>query len=393
MNAGADKEGAVAQLNKSLTESQSRAKEMLKQISDLKQEQDKQAKALAATQKSLSDSEKQRAELQKASLTTNQQLSDKTTELAALGANLSASEAKLTQLQKSLDGNQKHALDQDEKVAALAAENSLKEKAIADAQKALTDNENQRNELKKKWDDASSKLDDQDKQLASLRSELKAASTGAPTPQTKEDVRAYSLGAFWGQEVLSSLNKMEAEGLTLSRQHVANGVADFLQGKFKIPKEKMVASLKEMDTEVSTHPTEAKKEVSNDKGQNYMTTFSKQPGAKKAEMGYYYRVMEKGKGKINKTDTVAIVVKESLAGGKVIKDMSKMGKALVLPLDKFPPLFQSAIIKMNKQGRLQMVVPPELAYGEEGSAPDIPPNATMVYEIQIVNVNPELKTH
>lgn len=186
---------------------------------------------------------------------------------------------------------------------------------------------------------------------------------------------------------------MEADGLVLSRQHVASGVSDFLQGKFKIPKEKMVASLKEMDKEVTSHPSDAKKEVAEDKGQNYMTSFSKQPGAKKAEMGYYYRVTAKGKGKIEKTDTVAIVVKESLAGGKVIKDMSKMGKALVLPLDKFPPLFQSAIMKINKQGRLQMVVPPELAYGEEGSAPDIPPNATMVYDIQVMDVNPQAKTH
>ncbi|WP_284554488.1 hypothetical protein, partial [Lelliottia sp. T2.26D-8] len=73
-SAGADKEGAVAQLNKSLTESQSRAKEMLKQIGDLKQEQDKQTKALVATQKSLTDSEKQRAELQNTSQKTTQQL-------------------------------------------------------------------------------------------------------------------------------------------------------------------------------------------------------------------------------------------------------------------------------------------------------------------------------
>ncbi|MNF15415.1 putative FKBP-type peptidyl-prolyl cis-trans isomerase [compost metagenome] len=50
-------------------------------------------------------------------------------------------------------------------------------------------------------------------------------------------------------------------------------------------------------------------------------------------------------------------------------------------------------MKINKQGRLQMVVPPELAYGEEGSTPDIPPNATMVYDIQVMDVNPQAKTH
>ncbi len=68
--------------------------------------------------------------------------------------------------------------------------------------------------------------------------------------------------------------------------------------------------------------------------------------------------------------------------------MTKTGKVLALPLANFPPLFSSAIRQMNNKGKLRMAVPPELAYGEQGRPPEIPPNSIMVYEITVVDVRP-----
>lgn len=82
-----------------------------------------------------------------------------------------------------------------------------------------------------------------------------------------------------------------------------------------------------------------------------------------------------------------IVVKESLTDGSVIQDMDRSGKVMSQPLSAYPPLFREAIGHLKNHGSLTMVVPPALAYGETGYAPQIPPNATMVYELRIVDVD------
>ncbi|MBB3324128.1 FKBP-type peptidyl-prolyl cis-trans isomerase [Atlantibacter sp. RC6] len=112
---------------------------------------------------------------------------------------------------------------------------------------------------------------------------------------------------------------------------------------------------------------------------------------KRASLGYYYLIVDKGTGKIKNNDTVAVTMRESLPNGKVINDMSKKGSVLALPLNQFPPLFKSAISQVNNHGELRIVVPPELAYGEKGSMPDIPPNSTMIYDIKVVDVSPGAK--
>ncbi|MNW22140.1 putative FKBP-type peptidyl-prolyl cis-trans isomerase [compost metagenome] len=67
--------------------------------------------------------------------------------------------------------------------------------------------------------------------------------------------------------------------------------------------------------------------------------------------------------------------------------MESSGKVLSQSLSAFPPLFREAIGYLKNHGSLTMVVPPELAYGEAGYAPQIPPDATMVYELRIVDVD------
>lgn len=79
-------------------------------------------------------------------------------------------------------------------------------------------------------------------------------------------------------------------------------------------------------------------------------------------------------------------MKETLAGGRVIQDMDRSGKVLSQPLSAFPPLFREAIGYLKNHGSLTMVVPSALAYGEAGYPPQIPPNATMVYQLRIVDV-------
>lgn len=106
---------------------------------------------------------------------------------------------------------------------------------------------------------------------------------------------------------------------------------------------------------------------------------------KKSSSGFWYRVDYAGDTPLHETAIVDVVVKETLTDGTVIQDMSLTGNVLSQPLSAYPPLFREAIGHLKNHGSLTMVVPAELAYGEKGYAPNVPPNATMVYELRIDN--------
>jgi FKBP-type peptidyl-prolyl cis-trans isomerase len=84
--------------------------------------------------------------------------------------------------------------------------------------------------------------------------------------------------------------------------------------------------------------------------------------------------------------TITLFWLGSLTDGTVIQDMELSGKVLSQPLEAYPPLFREAIGYLRNHGSVTLVVPPELAYGEAGYSPKIPPHTTMIYELRIEDV-------
>lgn len=365
-----DEGSETVQLKQSLTDSQNQAATLTKKVA-----------ILTAVQQKLTDSEKQLADVQTKWQTAAQQLESANKQIADLTATRLDEGEETAQIKQSLTESQNETAALTKKMAALTADQTAKANELATVKKALAESDGKTAELQTKWQETTAKLDAQTKQMAAQK-----GTPATPAPVSKEDIRAYALGAFWGHDVLNAMKKVESDGFKVSQPQVVSGVTDMMSGKFKIPKEKMLAELQEMDASVTAKAQQPA--PTNAANNDFIAKYSKKPGVKKSEMGYYYRITEKGRGAIKNSDVVAIAVTESLSNGKVIKDMNKTGKVLALPLDRFPPLFKTAISMMNNQGKLQMVVPPELAYGEAGSPPNIPPNATMVYDVKVVSISP-----
>ena len=200
------------------------------------------------------------------------------------------------------------------------------------------------------------------------------------------DRQSYAAGVALGRDIQTLLGERKSWGIDPDRTALLAGVIDTFNGQYQLSEKLLASSLAESEQAVNV----ARGQVLKDqraKGESFVAEFKKKKGAKKSSSGFWYRIDYPGDGAIAETSRVDVVVKETLTDGLVIQDMESSGKVLSQSLSAFPPLFREAIGYLKNHGSLTMVVPPELAYGEAGYAPQIPPDATMVYVLRIVDVD------
>lgn len=204
-------------------------------------------------------------------------------------------------------------------------------------------------------------------------------------PEGKAAIRDYAVGSALAKDMLALLKEREAEGVKVDQALALAGVQDTFAGALQVPDAELTEALSASEREVTQ--AQAKRKSQTEKaGQAYMTYFAKRKGVKKHPDGFLYRIDFAGNDAIADTDTVTIVVKESLTDGTVINDMDVSGALVSQPLNAYPGLFQSAIRLLKSHGSVTLVVPPALAYGDKGYPPQVPPGATIVYALRIHDV-------
>lgn len=201
-----------------------------------------------------------------------------------------------------------------------------------------------------------------------------------------QEQQSYAAGVALGRDIQTLLAERKMWGIDPDKTTLLGGMIDTFNGHYQLSEAVLASALAESEKTVNAGRTKAAKDQQA-QGESFVSEFRKKKGAKKSSAGFWYRVDYLGDEAIAETSLVDIVVKEMLTDGRVIQDMDRSGKVLSQPLSAYPPLFREAIGHLRNHGSLTMVVPPELAYGEAGYAPQIPPNATMVYELRVVDAD------
>ncbi|HBV0720086.1 TPA: FKBP-type peptidyl-prolyl cis-trans isomerase, partial [Serratia marcescens] len=222
-------------------------------------------------------------------------------------------------------------------------------------------------------------------ELDGLRSRAKWL-PDAQALEKKPAQQSYAAGVALGRDIQTMLAERKNWGINPDKTVLLAGVIDTFNGHYQLSDAQLTRVLAESEKAVNDARNQAAK-VQTSKGEAFVTEFKKKKGTQKSPSGFWYRIDYAGDEAIKENARVDIVVKESLTDGSVIQDMDRSGKVMSQPLSAYPPLFREAIGHLKNHGSLTMVVPPALAYGETGYAPQIPPNATMVYELRIVDVN------
>lgn len=103
--------------------------------------------------------------------------------------------------------------------------------------------------------------------------------------------------------------------------------------------------------------------------------------------GIVFESLQNGNGPSPKaTDTVTVHYRGTFPDGREFDSSHKRGQPTSFPLNRVIPCWTEAVQLMKPGGKARITCPPQLAYGERGAGGVIPPNATLVFEIELISI-------
>jgi FKBP-type peptidyl-prolyl cis-trans isomerase len=122
-------------------------------------------------------------------------------------------------------------------------------------------------------------------------------------------------------------------------------------------------------------------------GQKYMAANAKKDGVKSTKSGIQYEVIKSGTGATPKiTSSVLCHYEGTLINGTVFDSSYKRGEPITFPLRGVIPGWTEILQLMKEGDKWKVTIPANLAYGEDGAPPVIPPNATLIFTIELIKV-------
>ena len=116
---------------------------------------------------------------------------------------------------------------------------------------------------------------------------------------------------------------------------------------------------------------------------------AKHKDAKKTESGLVYNIIKPGNDKKPKPeDTVKVHYHGTLTNGEVFDSSVERGDKITFPLNRVIKGWTEGLQLIGEGGKVELIIPPELAYGETGAPPKIPGGATLKFEVELFEVNP-----
>ena len=122
-------------------------------------------------------------------------------------------------------------------------------------------------------------------------------------------------------------------------------------------------------------------------GAAFMAENISKEGVKELPGGIQYEVIKEGSGaKPELRDTVKAHYKGTLLDGKEFDNSFKRGQPFSAPLTALIKGWQVALPQMNEGSHWRLWIPSDLAYGDRGAGSDIPGGATLIFEVELLEI-------
>jgi FKBP-type peptidyl-prolyl cis-trans isomerase FkpA len=207
---------------------------------------------------------------------------------------------------------------------------------------------------------------------------LLAVPTWAAQPKTEEQKTLYALGVIITKQL--SVFDLTAE----EYDFVKMGINDAAAGKkLVVLPEDYGKNINTLAQDRAKTATQKQKELA----KPYLENAAKEKDAEKTASGLIYKPIIIGTGaQPTASDVVKVHYTGTLIDGKEFDSSVKRGQPIEFPLGQVIPCWTEGVAKMKVGGKAMLICPSEIAYGDQGRAPIIPGGATLIFEVELLDV-------
>ncbi len=211
-----------------------------------------------------------------------------------------------------------------------------------------------------------------------------AQSGGGAKFKSEKEKTSYAVGMSIGQN-------LKRQGIQVDMTPLMRGISAVVNNKRpRMSPQEFQATMRELGQRLKAgrqqaQQSQGKKNAS--QGAAFLKQNRNRKGVQALPSGLQYRVLRRGKGRKPKaTDTVVTHYKGTLIDGTVFDSSYTRGKPAAFPVKGVIRGWTEALQLMPVGSKWELVIPPQLAYGNRGSGKKIGPNATLIFEIELLDI-------
>ena len=203
------------------------------------------------------------------------------------------------------------------------------------------------------------------------------------SPQLKDqkDKVSYSIG----MQIGFNLGRQKVD---INPDILVAGIKDSLAGKPQLTPDQVKDVMAQFEKDMEKKQKQLGEKNKTD-GAKFIEENKKNPGVKTTASGLQYKVEKEGTGPQPKgTDMVTVNYRGTLIDGTEFDSSYKRGQPATFPVNGVIKGWTEALQLMKQGAKYQLVIPSNLAYGERAMGPDIGPNSTLIFEVELMEVKP-----
>ncbi len=203
-------------------------------------------------------------------------------------------------------------------------------------------------------------------------------------PETMQQKAAYAIG-------INFINSLKMQGIKLDEPSLLQGIQDALKGQLVLSHAEMQSALDEFKQQLIIQQQLAQKTLlkkNQQEGEAFLSANKTKEGVVTLPSGLQYRVIKKGSGPSPKlTDKVTTHYRGTLIDGTEFDSSYSRNQPATFPVNGVIPGWTEALQLMHKGDKWQLFIPSELAYGNRAVGDKIKPGSTLIFEIELLDIN------
>lgn len=210
------------------------------------------------------------------------------------------------------------------------------------------------------------------------------ASAESQELKTEKDKLSYSMGVATGTQ-------MKRQSIEVDVDMFARGLKDVVSGgKLQMTEQEVQEALMKFQQEMGAKQAEKHKQMAEKnkkEGEAFLSQNKSKEGVKTLPSGLQYKILKEGSGKSPKvTDTVTTHYTGTLIDGTEFDSSVKRGQPATFEVSGVIKGWTEALQLMKEGSKWQLFIPSDLAYGERGAGAQIGPNATLIFEVELISI-------